>query len=174
MVLPRLSTTEFAVLGLLAERDSHGFALAKELDAGSDVGRVFTVRRSLVYRALDRLVEFGYAEAVTTEQGDAGPQRLIHRATSNGRRRLHAWLDEPVQHVRDLRIDFLLKLALLRRSGRSSARLIRSQVATLNDTLQALDGPDRDDPVELWRWHNAAAARAYLADLEEMVRERHP
>ncbi len=81
----QLSTTEYAVLGMLAEGPSHGFALSKSLQADGEIGRVCKVRRPLVYRALDRLVETGYAEPVATEKGDAGPQRVIHRITRRGR-----------------------------------------------------------------------------------------
>jgi PadR family transcriptional regulator AphA len=162
----RLSVTEYAVLGLLAEGPSHGFALSKQLDPGSEVGRVLTVRRPLVYRALERLVEFGYVEPVTTERGE-GPRRVIHRITAAGGRRLRRWLTEPVEHVRDLRIEFLLKLTLIGRVGASPIELIRNQQQSLEPTLAALDetGVDVDDHVELWRRHNAAAAASYLDEL---------
>ena len=164
---PRLSRTELAVLGLLAERPAHGFAIFKELKPATEVGRVFTVRRPLVYRALDRLVGAGLAESAHTEPGDAGPQRVIHTITPSGRKRLAAWLDEPVEHVRDIRIEFLLKLALLERSGLSPLALVRRQRTALQATLDALDDPDRHpDNVELWRHHNAAATTSYLEHLE--------
>jgi len=167
MTEPRLSTTEYAVLGVLAEGPSHGFAIAKHLDSSAELGRVFTVRRPLVYRALDRLLEAGYAEAVSTERGDAGPNRIIHRITRPGRQRLRRWLSVPVEHVRDLRLEFLLKLALIQRSGKSPVNLIREQRTALGSTLMALDDRSApDDHVELWRQHNAAAAAAYLDDLE--------
>lgn len=164
-----LSVTEYAVLGVLAERPSHGFALSKEFGPESDVGRVFTVRRPLVYRALDRLVEAGFADPVGTEKGE-GPQRVIHRTTAGGRRRLRRWLGEPVDHVRDLRIEFLLKLTLLRRAGTSPLELVREQRDALDPTLTALDDSevDPDDHVELWRRHNAVAAAGYLEDLERV------
>lgn len=169
MAGPRLSVTEYAVLGVLAEEQSHGFAIARELDTTGEVGRVFTVRRPLVYRALDRMVEIGYAEPVSTEKGE-GPRRVIHRITTTGRRRLRRWLAEPVDHVRELRIEFLLKLALLRRAGDPSLDLIRAQRQALAPTLRALEGTgiDPDDHVELWRRHNAEAADAYLEDLERL------
>lgn len=171
MASPRLSVTEYAVLGLLVEGPSHGFALAKELASDSDVGRVFTVRRPLVYRAIDRLVDAGYAEPVTTEKGD-GPKRIVYRATNAGRHRLDTWLARPVEHIRDLRIEFLLKLALLRRSNRPPLQLIREQRAALEETLTALDDTAEgfDDHVELWRRHNSAAAAAYLDELEAIYR----
>lgn len=161
-----LSVTEYAVLGILAEGQSHGFAVARELRAGSDVGRILTVRRPLVYRALDRLVASHLAEPVSTEKGDSGPNRVIHRVTPTGRRRLSDWLKRPVPHVRDMRIEFLLKLALLTRSGDSPARLLAAQRTSLEPTLAALDDPGSDDPVEIWRRHIARAAGTYLEELE--------
>lgn len=167
----RLSVTEYAVLGVLAEKPSHGFAISKELDPTADLGRVFTVRRPLVYRALDRMADIGYVETTTTEPG-AGPQRVVYRVTPVGRRRLRRWRSEPAAHVRDLRLEFLLKLALHRRAGDSPLELIRAQRAALAPTITALAEaePGRDDHVELWRRHNARAALAFLDQLETLHR----
>lgn len=164
--MPQLSTTEYAVLGVLAPEDAHGFAIAKKLDADAVIGRVMTVRRPLVYRALDRLVEQGLAAPVGTEKGDSGPRRFVHRITPEGTRALEAWLSTPVDHVRQLRIDFLLKVALIESLDGSPVDLIRLQRRHLAPTLKALDEPDGADHVELWRRHIAAAASAYLTDLE--------
>ena len=167
MEQPRLSLTEHAVLGLLAERPAHGFAISRELAPHGPVGRILTVRRPLVYRALDRLVEAGLAVPKQTEPGDSGPQRVIHRVTPGGRRLLRRWLDEPVRHVREIRIEFQLKLVLLDRSGLTPLPLIAAQQEVLAPTLAALDSlvEDTPDHVELWRQYNAQAAAAYLEHL---------
>jgi PadR family transcriptional regulator AphA len=163
------SLSEYAVLGVLAGNPSHGFAISKALEAGSELGRIITVRRPLVYRALDRLVEAGLAAPGHTEPGSAGPNRLVHRITADGRSVLNRWLNRPVGHVRDMRIEFQLKLALLERLGRSPLVLIRRQRETLAPTLAALDTPsDSTDSLELWRRHNALAAGAYLESLERL------
>ncbi|MGD2059758.1 MAG: PadR family transcriptional regulator [Acidimicrobiia bacterium] len=169
MTIPRLSVTEYTVLGLLAEGPRHGFALSKELDSDSEVGRVFVVRRPLVYRAIDRLVDAGYAEPRSTEKGE-GPKRIVYQTTPDGLHRLEGWLTEPVEHIRDLRIEFLLKLALLQRSGRSPLGLIREQRSALDDKLRALEHQSATPPdhVGLWRRHNASAAASYLEELERM------
>ena len=158
------------MLGLLAEGPTHGFAIAKDLAPGTAVGRVLTVRRPLVYRALDRLVALGLSEPMHTEPGDAGPQRLVHRVTRSGQSRLKRWLAEPVEHVRDMRIEFQLKLVLLERSGKSPLDLVRAQRSALGPTLSALEGAPSDpiDHLELWRQHNAAAAASYLQHLESI------
>ncbi|HEU4894354.1 MAG TPA: PadR family transcriptional regulator [Acidimicrobiia bacterium] len=167
--MAELSLTEHAVLGVLAEGPTHGFAIARELGAESDLGRIFTVRRPLVYRALDRLVEAGVAETVHVEPSDAGPNRVVHRVTRSGRRHLLRWLDEPVEHVRDLRLELMLKLALLARSGRSAGGLVSRQREALSPTLAALETAGSEDPVEMWRRHIARAADAYLAELADLV-----
>jgi hypothetical protein len=51
-----ITAGEWAVLGLLAEQPTHGFATAEALAPDGVVGRIWTMRRPLVYRALDVLV----------------------------------------------------------------------------------------------------------------------
>ena len=123
------------------------------------------VRPTETYRSLDRLVTEDLAEPVRTEPGDSGPRRTVHRATPAGRRRLRRWLEEPVGHVRDLRIEFQLKLALLDRADRSPLTLIAAQRDALAPTIVALEGQGPVDHVELWRQHVAKAAGEYLDDL---------
>jgi DNA-binding PadR family transcriptional regulator len=167
----QLSTTEYAVLGLLGEGPTHGFALAKLLGPEGAVGRILTVRRPLTYRALDRLVELGFAEPVHREPGDSGPQRTIHKITPAGRRRINRWLKQPVSHIRQMRIEFQLKLAILHRHGISPFDLIVAQRDALRPTLSALDDGGGTDHLELWRQHNAAAAAAYLDHLIRLSSE---
>lgn len=166
MATPELSLNEWVVLALLAEGPSHGFALAKQLEADTDLGRVLTVRRPLVYRALGRLVDAGLAEPHHSEPGIAGPNRTVHRITRRGRTALRSWLRRPVEHVRDLRIEFLVKLRLSRRAGRDTAELVAAQRDALTDTLDRLAALDGDaDEVDLWRHHNAVAVSAFLDHL---------
>lgn len=160
------SLTEMVVLALLVEEPSHGFALARQLEPGTDLGRILTVRRSLVYRALDRLVAAGLADIEATQPGESGPVRIPHRATAAGRRAVSTWLHQPVDHIRDMRIELLVKLRLLERAGRDPGSLIsrqREQLAGPLDTLTA--EPVEADVVDRWRHHSALAARRFLADL---------
>jgi PadR family transcriptional regulator AphA len=166
LTAPELSLNEWVVLALLAERPSHGFAMARQLEADTDLGRVLTVRRPLVYRALGRLVDAQLAEPHHTEPGVAGPNRTVHRLTRRGRTAVRSWLRRPVEHVRDLRIEFLVKLRLSQRAGRDTTELVTAQRDALADTLvrlAALD--DYSDEVDLWRHHNAVAVGAFLDHL---------
>lgn len=160
------SLAEWAVLGLLAEEPAHPFALARQLGPGGPLGRVMTVRRPLVYRAVERLEGDALVSRHRTEPGEAGPERTVYRVTAAGRSLLDGWLAEPVTHVRDLRLAFLLKLLLLRRRRWRTAGLVEAQRRVLSETLARLaELPADPDPVDLWRHHNAVAVDRFLAGL---------
>ena len=127
MATPELSLTEWVVLALVGEAPTHGFAVARELQAETDLGRILTVHRPLVYRALSRLEEAGLVEEAATEPGDAGPNRTVMRATRRGKAALKRWFVHPVDHIRDLRIEFLIKLRLTERRGNDAQPLVAAQ-----------------------------------------------
>lgn len=165
MPLPELSLTEWVVLALVSESPTHGFAVARELQADSDLGRILTVHRPLVYRALDRLGEAGLVEQVSTEPGDAGPTRTVMKASRSGKRILKTWYTTPVEHVRELRIEFLIKLRLTERLGIDSTALVTAQRDLLAPTLATLSKASDGDVVDRWRKQNARAAQAFLNNL---------
>ena len=165
-MVPTLSLNEWTVLCLLAEQPAHGFALARHLEPASDLGRIITVRRPLVYRALDRVVAAQLAEPHLTEPGAAGPRRTKYRITPEGQRAATTWMSTPVTHVRDLRIEFLVKMRLYERSDNDPSPLVRAQRATLAATLDQLRELGKDaDVVEQWRHHNAIAVTHFLEAL---------
>jgi DNA-binding PadR family transcriptional regulator len=163
---PTLSLNEWAVLGLVVERSRHGYDVAAELRTDAEVGQVWRVTRSLVYRALDRIEALGLVEAGATEPSTEGPPRTVYTATEAGRRQLRDWLGRPVDHVRDMRSGFLLKLVLARRLSVDTRDLVRAQLERLDDQLAALGTPPpTDQVVALWRHHAALATRAFLEAL---------
>lgn len=135
---PELSLTDWVVLGLLVEEPRHGFALSKELAAGTDLGDLWTVRRPLVYRAIDHLLALGAIEPRVVEPGAQGPHRTVLGATRAGRARLRRWLEQPVAHPRDVRTTLLVKLALRARRGEPLASLARRQLTTFAEPHEGL------------------------------------
>ena len=77
-----LSLGEWAVLGLLVTSPAHGFALAKELRADGRWGRIWTVPRPLVYRALPTLEASGLISMDRAEASRLGP--LVWRLITSG------------------------------------------------------------------------------------------
>jgi DNA-binding PadR family transcriptional regulator len=165
-----LSVTEWVVLAVVAEGTTHGFDIARDLGEGGDLGRIWTVSRPLVYRAIDALVRDGLLAPVGTEEGERGPQRRLLRVTPVGRRAVVRWLGEPVAHVRDVRTQLLLKLALLHRTGTSPASLVRRQQESLGPTLEGLreqleEADGFDAVLARWRMESAAAVERFLDSL---------
>jgi DNA-binding PadR family transcriptional regulator len=164
---PTVSLTDWVVLGLLGEEPRHGFALAKELAPDAELGRLWTVRRPLVYRAIAHLLDLGYAEPRLVEPGTQGPHRTVVAATRSGRARLRRWLDEPVEHPRDVRSTLLVKLALRARRGDDLAPLAQRQLDEFADAHEALalrrrSASDVERLAIEWRYQANEAIQRYL------------
>jgi DNA-binding PadR family transcriptional regulator len=173
-VMPRprekLTVGEWAVLGLLAEDPSHGFAVARAMAPDGEVGKVWSVRRPLVYRAIETLAAMELVRAAGTEASTSGPQRTVLQATANGKRAITRWLRQPVEHVRDARSLLMLKLLFLTRREADLAPLLTAQherFATLASRLagaaDAADGFDR--ALVLWRLESTNAAVRFVEAL---------
>ena len=135
-----LTAGEWAVLALLAEAPTHGFAIARAMAPEGEVGRVWSVRRPLVYRAVETLTIMGLVRPAATVPSRSGPQRTVLEATPNGKRALTRWLRQPVAHVRDARSLLMLKLLFLTRREADLEPLLiaqREHFATLAERLTA-------------------------------------
>lgn len=133
-----LTAGAWAVLALASEGPTHGFAVAKALGPDGEIGRVWSLSRPLVYRALDELVGAGLIEKGAVEPSERGPRRTSVRATSAGRRHVRRWLTEPVEHVRDVRSLLMLKLLFIERSGLDPRPLLDAERALLVPVAEAL------------------------------------
>src|SRR5262249_55620167 len=142
-----LGRTQWAVLALLVEEPSHGWALARALDGAGEIGRIWGGDRYGVYRALRMLSTLGLAEAIGIERGEGG-HRTMHRATPDGAAAVEAWLEEPVEHVRDINSMFLLKLAFAQRAGRDVGPLLTQQREILESLVAGLADELDAEPAE--------------------------
>jgi PadR family transcriptional regulator AphA len=155
---------EWACLGLLYSGKAHGFALATRLRPDGDVGRVWSLSRPLVYRAIEQLLLRGLICESGEEPGIAGGNRTILSATRTGRHQVRKWLKEPVPHLRDVRSEFLLKLVLAQICGIDPLPLIRSQRASVAalPPISVDDSAGHTDVVALWRREATAAVLRFL------------
>ena len=155
-----MSLADQVCLAIVGEGRTHGWAIVKLLSPQGELGRIWSLSRALTYRAIDRLVEFGLIERT-----DAG-RRTELRITAAGRRQRHRWLQRPVEHLRDLRTEFLLKLTLCQRSSIDAGALIHTQRVQLTPAIVALTRCDPTDVVALWRHESAQAAARFLQQLD--------
>jgi PadR family transcriptional regulator AphA len=102
-----LSTTEYAVLGLLTFGARSGYELQKGAEQG--VGYVWTAAKSQIYAVLPRLVRGGYVRQRRVRQ-NTRPDKHVYRITPRGRQALREWLEEPIEYRDAARDPFLLKV----------------------------------------------------------------
>jgi DNA-binding PadR family transcriptional regulator len=163
---PSMSLPEWLVLAILSQQPLHGFAVAQLTAAGGELGRVWRIPKAVIYRAIGRLLEAGLVVAEGTQQG-LGPQRTVFAATPAGREAAQRWLHTPVEHIRDMRSQLLLKLALLDRAGDDPSDLLRRQREVLEPIARAIEarhpaGGGFDATLLAWRRATAVAALEFL------------
>lgn len=156
---------EWACLGILYPSPAHGFAIAARLKPSGDVGRVWSLSRALTYRSLEQLTIRNFIHPIGEEPGIAGGNRTILAVTRTGRAQLRKWLATPVEHLRDLRSELLLKLIIadicdIDISGMLGAQ--RSHITELADAISAQIDEHPGDVVALWRSESSHAALRFL------------
>jgi DNA-binding PadR family transcriptional regulator len=166
-----LNPGEWAVLGVVAEGPTHGFAVAQTLGPDGPLGRIWTLPRPVVYQVLKKLQQLGYITARGTEAGSRGPVRTVVATTPAGRTALRRWLREPVDHVRDVRSLLLLKLAFIDRAGRDPKPLAQAQRSRLTAQLEALEqardaAAGFDQVILEWRIASSRATEDFLQRYE--------
>ncbi len=156
-----LGLAEHVCLALVSDRDTHGWAIVKLLAADGEVGRVWTLSRALTYRAIDGLVTKGM---ITRDTDPTHPKndRATLTATELGRETNGAWLDRPVEHLRDVRTELLVKVTLRSRAAMNNAALLAAQQELFAPTINALTTGTDSDLIDVWRRENARAVRRFL------------
>jgi DNA-binding PadR family transcriptional regulator len=101
---------KYAILGILAEGDLHGYELKSSFD--EKVGEFWSLNYGQIYSTLDRLEK---EELVThgRQPQEKRPDRKIFSITPQGRSELEKWLSTPVTRVRALRDEFFVKLVFM-------------------------------------------------------------
>ncbi|MGI9054041.1 MAG: PadR family transcriptional regulator [Ilumatobacteraceae bacterium] len=163
----RLLLGEWACLGILAEHPAHGYDVSMRLAPAGDVGRVWSLSRSLTYRALDQLAQRDLVTTRGEERGKAGGNRTILAPTRRGRAALRRWLARPVEHFRDVRGELLLKVVLCDLAGVPSRPLLvaqRAQFGAMVDRRASDEASSAsiDDPVATWRDESSRAVVRFL------------
>lgn len=141
-------STEYILLGLVAQGPVHGYDLHKQLATLDGLSAIWHVKQSQLYALLDKLEVMGFLQSVSTP-GVASALRKQYHLTENGRQAFDTWLVSPVQHGREMRQGFLARLYFARISGVSAVRqLIDAQYRTclgwqydIQSELDALSDP---------------------------------
>jgi PadR family transcriptional regulator, regulatory protein AphA len=177
-VSENISTTEGAVLGLLASGEHSGYDLAKL--AGQGLAYLWTPSQSQIYKVLPRLAAAGLADMREIEQRGR-PDKAIYAITAEGREALRAWLDEVEDEPASGRVVFALKLFLcdFASPGTALAQLFayRRFLERRLESYEQIEAGIADAPVgypgHVLR-HGLTRVRATLTWIDETIAELEP
>lgn len=141
--MPRLTTTSYAILSLLAVRSWSTYELTQQMDRS--LGRIWPRAVSKLYEEPKKLAEHGFARAHTEQVGKR--PRTVYTITAAGRSALADWHSEPGDGP-VLECEQLLKILFAEHGTKGDA------LATLAAARAWAGERNRD---------NRAAAQAYLA-----------
>lgn len=141
--LPSLTTTSYAILGLLAVKPWTTHELVQQVDRS--LRRLWPRAQSKLYEEPKKLVAHGYAKA--TDDSVGRRRRTRYTITAKGRRALAAWLQVPGEGPA-LEFEQLVKIHFADSGTRADV------VANLTATRTWVLDQNRE---------NLATARAYLA-----------
>src|SRR5215467_6506332 len=91
MSTPPLTTTSYAVLGLLAVKPWSSYELTQQMDRS--LGRVWPRAVSKLYEEPKKLASHGLADSVPEQNGQR--TRALYTITEKGREALAEWLQHP-------------------------------------------------------------------------------
>ncbi|MGE5595489.1 MAG: PadR family transcriptional regulator [Hyphomicrobiales bacterium] len=170
---------EYMVLSLLSLQPMHGYEMLCYLD-DEGLMAVCPVEQSTLYTYLRNVEARGLVDW-TEERVGQRPPRKIYRLTESGRALIDSWLRRPVERMREVRLEFLVKLFFLRQIDPAAHhQLIAAQIAVCESYLDDLGR--RELPTAFSRLvarskRSAAEAtlgwlKAYAYELEqEQIRE---
>ncbi|MGE0227346.1 MAG: PadR family transcriptional regulator [Dehalococcoidia bacterium] len=169
-----LTPVQYAVLGLLRRQAAHGYELQRSFGEGGDLAGVVHVEQASLYSALKDLAARGLIEGTETREG-LRPPRTVYGLSSRGERLLEMWMRQPVDRLRQVRLDFLLKVYFARQRSDAVVRaLVDAQIATCHRYLADLEEQAADLSPESFAYlvteSRTSAARSTLEWLREYRR----
>jgi DNA-binding PadR family transcriptional regulator len=143
-----LTPAEYGVLGLLREKPAYGYELQRHFSGRRGLGRVCPVEPGMVYANLKSLSGLELIDGAW--DNTTYPPRAIYKATDLGEATFLRWLVAPVARMREVRLDFLVKLFFaLKEDGALAAQLIDAQIAATREYAGEVGQEQRemeDDP----------------------------
>lgn len=121
-----LLSGEHAALALLTLRPMHGYEIARYFQ--EQLATVLPLEQSLLYAYVKTLEKRGLIESFEQRVGNR-PPRKVYMLTENGQQAAWAWLRRPVERMREVRVELLVKLFVLHEMHSSIERqLLAEQV----------------------------------------------
>ncbi len=115
-----VSRIELMVMGLLSERERHGYDLLREMEERGFL-RWCPASKVAVYKVLARLEEKGYLTSWMEREGNM-PEKRVYALTAEGEERLRDAVFAACSEEEPLRLDYAVCAAFLDRLSPEEAR----------------------------------------------------
>jgi DNA-binding PadR family transcriptional regulator len=128
---------EHALLGFLRQSPMHGYEIHQRLSDPNGLGVVWHIKQSYFYALLTRLENENLIVIASLQSQDFRPPRKVFALTPSGEKAYLNWVQSPVAHGRDVRLNFLIKFFFAQREGNEVvARLLERQKAACQEWLR--------------------------------------
>ena len=167
-------TMDFLLLGLINRQPTHAYELYKQVSSSEDLKTLWTFRPSRLYAVLDKIERNGLI-STTIDQEAQLPVRKICTITPAGKATFENWLHSPVDHMNEIRSDFLGKLYFLKdRPEEEKRQVIEAQRSRCENWLSNIEKklaghPDKEDYLHLVYSFRAEFIRTTLRWLETIL-----
>lgn len=123
-----INDSDISILGFLITEPMHGYELHKKVTDLSGFGIVWNIKIGKLYAMLNRLEKDGLIKSAISKGGNR-PARNEFSITSRGKKKFESWMVSPINHGREFRIVFLLKLYFSMKFGlQNTDELINTQI----------------------------------------------
>ena len=130
---------EYALLGVLMTGPKHGYEMHTYFSSNMD--QFWHLSMSQIYALLKRMEKNGVVISKGEWQNNR-PAKKIFSITQTGKEGFLSWIYSPVNHVRNLRIEFMAKLFFIKELKLKRATdIIDQQIAILQEKLHLLQPP---------------------------------
>lgn len=134
---------EYAILGLLLSGPKHGYEMARYFGR-EELSEVCPIEQSLLYTYLRNVEERELVAWSELRVGNRPPRKLFE-LTRLGRDLIESWLETPVERLREVRLDFLLKLYFLHQlDGARERALLDAQISACRQYFERLEARERE------------------------------
>ncbi|MBI5251408.1 MAG: PadR family transcriptional regulator [Desulfomonile tiedjei] len=128
---------EYPILGILARGPAHGYEISLRLN--EEIGSIWRLGKSNTYALLGRLERDGLVSHERVGQENL-PAKNIFNLTPKGMEVYKEWINKPVWHIRDMRLEFLTKLWCAQQLGHQFERsLISEQLDVCREKTHRLE-----------------------------------
>ena len=130
---------EYALLGILMTGPKHGYEMHSYFSSHMD--QFWRLSMSQIYALLKRMEKNGVVISKSEWQNNRPPKKIFS-ITQTGKEGFLNWVYSPVNHVRNMRIEFMAKLFFINELKlKRAADIIDKQIAILRETLHLLQHP---------------------------------